>query len=214
MSSDSSVSSGPEIHPAHPPVVPIPQDPFPPKRRLARLVQRISGAQFIRYICVGVFNTLFGYCSFATILFLLNSAVPTRFLYLTVVLASVLSTPINITVAYVGYKFFVFRTRGNYLPEWFRAFGVYGAGMLPGLLLLSALTKLLQTAFHAHSTVLHADVSAVGAHLHGAALQLLQKLANGKTAAGYVAGALVTGITTIFSFVGHKKVTFREKRNA
>ena len=205
---------GPELANVHPPVVPIPQDPFIPKRRLARLVQQLSGGEFLRYICVGGFNTVFGYCSFAVILFFLNAALPQRLIYLTVVLASILSTPINITVAYFGYKFFVFRTRGNYLLEWFRCFGVYGAGMLPGLLLLSALTRFLQTVFHAHGATLHADVANAGTHLHGGALQILQKITSGKAAAGYIAGALVQGITMIFSFVGHKRVTFRTHKTS
>ncbi len=214
MSTTTKANTGPEVHPAHPPVVPIPQDPFLPKHRLARLVQRFSRAQFTRYVCVGGFNTLFGYCSFALFLFLLNSTTPTRFLYLTVVLASILSTPINITVAYFGYKIFVFRTRGNYLAEWFRCFGVYGAGMLPGLLLLSGLTRLLQSQFHAHSVILHADVAQLGSHLHGGLFHILQKAANGAAAAGYIAGALVQCITMVFSFVGHKKVTFRQKKTS
>ena len=102
--------------------------------------------QFFRYLCVGVFNTFFGYINFAVILTLLNTVLPVRFLYLTVVLASILSVPLNITVAYLSYKFFVFRTKGNYLGEWFKCFAVYGTGMIPGLVALSALTRFLQVA--------------------------------------------------------------------
>ena len=201
----------PEQHPANPPVVPIPQDPFIPKRRLQRLVNLFPGGQFLRYIGVGLFNTIFGYCTFALTLFLLNHLVPQRFLYLTVIAASLISTPLNITVAYFGYKFFVFKTRGNYLVEWFKCFGVYGVGMLPGLFALSAVTKLLQSTIHAHGPQLHLAIAHVAAHLSGHPLVLLQKLSSGKAVAGYIAGAFVQGFTTIFSFVGHKKVTFKAK---
>ncbi len=197
----------PEIHSEHPPVIPIPQDPFLPKAALQRLVNRLSGGQFLRYLGVGVFNTLFGYGTFAFTLFLLNHIVPQRFLYLTVVAASLISTPLNITVAYLGYKFLVFKTRGNYLMEWFKCFGVYGLGMLPGLFALSAVTRILQTVIHAHGPALHAFLNVSATHLHLAALA--RKLSSGKAAAGYLAGALVQGFTTIFSFVGHKKVTFK-----
>jgi putative flippase GtrA len=193
------------------PVVPIPQDPFLPKGPLQRFVNLISGAQFLRYIGVGLFNTVFGYCTFALTLFLLNRIAPPRFLYLTVIAASLISTPLNITVAYFGYKFFVFKTRGNYLMEWFKCFGVYGVGMLPGLLALSAVTRLLQTLIHAHGPALHADLAAIATHLSGPPLSVLKKFSSGKTAAGYLAGAVVQGFTTIFSFVGHKKVTFKAK---
>lgn len=198
-----------ELHPLHPPVVPIPQDPFLPKRRLQRLVNALHGAQFVRYIGVGLFNTVFGYGTFALTLFLLTHLVPQRFLYLTVIAASLISTPLNITVAYFGYKFLVFKTRGNYLIEWFKCFGVYGVGMLPGLFALSAVTRLLQALLHTHSPALHNAADTLATHLHGTPLTLLHRLSSGHALAGYLAGALVQGFTTIFSFVGHKKVTFK-----
>lgn len=167
------------------------------------------GGQFVRYLCVGAFNTLFGYLLFAVVLTLLNAAMPARLLYLTVVLASVLSTPINITVAYLGYKFFVFRTKGNYLREWLKCFAVYGVGMIPGLVALSALTRLLQAEIHRHAAWLHRCLSALEAHLGGHVLMLVQHIATGKAMAGYIAGALVIACTTLYSFVGHRKITFR-----
>jgi putative flippase GtrA len=202
-----------EIHP-HPPVVPIPQAPFIPRRRLQRLVNLFPGRQFARYLCAGIFNTLFGYITFAVILTLLNAAMPARLLYLTVILASVLSVPTNITVAYLTYKFFVFRTKGNYLVEWLKCFAVYGTGMIPGLVALSALTRFLQSILHNHAASLHIFLGALESHLSGRPLVLLQHVATGRAMAGYIAGAVVIGISTIYSFVGHKKVTFRIKEGA
>jgi putative flippase GtrA len=204
-------ASSPEVHPAHPPVVPIPQDPFIPTSRLQRIVNLFPAGQFFRYLCVGAFNTVFGYICFAVVLSLLNAALPARYLYLTVILASVLSTPLNITVAYFGYKFFVFRTKGNFLTEWLKCFAVYGTGMIPGLVALSALTKFLQSSIHSHAAALHAFVASVELHLSGKPLAIAQHAANGKAIAGYIAGAIVIGVSTIYSFIGHKKVTFRQK---
>ena len=129
-------------------------------------------------------------------------------------IASLVSTPVNITMAYFCYKFFVFRTQGNYLMEWLRCFAVYGLGMLPGLLILSALTRLLQTVLHNHRApllgILHqAQTSATG---HTAIVHLLGNASNSKAAAGYIAGALVMGFTTISSFVGHQKFSFKPKK--
>ncbi len=160
----------PDPHPDPLPAIPIPQDPFLPRRRLQALVNRLAGGQFLRYLGVGLFNTVFGYGTFAGILFLLTHIAPPHFLYLTVVAASLLSTPLNITVAYLGYKFLVFKTRGNYLVEWFKCFGVYGLGMLPGLLALSAVTRLLQTEIHAHGPALHTTLKLRRDTLHAAAL--------------------------------------------
>ena len=203
-----------EIRPKHPPVVPIPLDPFIPKARLQRLVNLFPAGQFFRYLCMGVFNTFFGYVSFAVALTLLNALLPGHLLYLTVILASVLPTPLNITVAYFGYKFLVFRTKGNYLGEWFKCFAVYGTGMIPSLVALSALTRFLQSLIHGHAASLHIVLNTVERHLSGHSLAFLQHIATGKAIAGYIAGAIVIGISTIYSFVGHKKVTFRTKEPA
>jgi putative flippase GtrA len=204
-------SAGHVTHPQHPPVVPIPQDPFIPRRRLQRIVDLFPAGEFARYICVGIFNTFVGYINFAVILALLNTALPVRFLYLTVVLASILSVPLNISVTYFNYKFFVFRTKGNYLAEWFKCFAVYGTGMIPGLVALSALTGFLQSLIHSHAASLHVFLGEVERHLSGRSLAFLQHIATGKTIAGYIAGAVMIGVSTIYSFVGHKKITFRTK---
>jgi putative flippase GtrA len=201
-----------EIHPQHPPVVPIAQAPFIPRQRLQRIVHLFPGGQFARYLCVGVFNTVFGYFSFAVILTLLNTFLPARFLYLTVILASMLPVPLNITVAYLSYKFFVFRTKGNYLAEWLKCFAVYGSGMIPGLVALSALTRFLQSMIHGHASSLHIFLGALERHLSGRPLAFVEHIATGKAMAGYIAGALVIGISTIYSFVGHKTITFRPKK--
>jgi putative flippase GtrA len=207
-------SAGHVTHPQHPPVVPIPQDPFIPRRRLQRIVHLFPAGQFARYVCVGIFNTFVGYINFAVILALLNTTLPVRLLYLTVVLASILSVPLNISVAYFSYKFFVFRTKGNYLAEWFKCFAVYGTGMIPGLVALSALTRFLQSIIHGHAAALHVFLSAAERHLSGRPLALLQHIATGKAMAGYVAGAVMIGFSTIYSFVGHKKITFRTREAA
>jgi putative flippase GtrA len=197
------------MHPQHPPVVPIPQDPFIPRRRLQRIVHLFPAGQFVRYVCVGIFNTFFGYINFAVILALLNIALPVRFLYLTVVLASILSVPLNISVAYFSYKFFVFRTKGNYLGEWFKCFAVYGTGMIPGLVVLSALTRFLQSLIHSHAASLHIFLNAVERHLDGRPLAFLQHIATGKAVAGYIACAVLMGTSTLYGFIGHKAFTFR-----
>jgi putative flippase GtrA len=207
-------SAANEIYPEHPPVVPLPQDPFIPRGPLQRIVNLLPRGQFVRYLCVGVFNTLLGYITFVVLLTLLNTLLPDRLLYLTVVLVAILGMPLNITTAYFCYKFFVFRTKGNYLREWFKCFAVYGTGMIPGLVALSALTRFLQSMIHNHAVWLHVVLSAVESHLNGRPLTFLQHIATGKAMAGYIAGAIVIGVSTIYSFVGHKKVTFRTREPA
>ena len=144
-----------------------------------RLRKHFPGGQFVRYLCVGVFNTLFGYCTFVVAPYLLNLALPQRFLYLTVILASVLSTPLNITVAYFGYKFFVFRTHGNYLKEWLRCFAVYGVSTPAELLILP-----LATSAFLHIPLLHPY-------------------------APFLAGGVNAVIIASYSYFAHKKFSFK-----
>ncbi|MGH9615515.1 MAG: GtrA family protein, partial [Acidobacteriaceae bacterium] len=95
------------------------------------------------------------------------------------ILAAVFSSLLNITVAYLGYKFFVFKTQRNYLAEWSRCILVYGSGMLPGLVLLPLLVEGLHYGFHLERS------------------------------APYIAGAMVTALTVVYSFLGHKHFSFR-----
>jgi putative flippase GtrA len=176
-----------------------------------RLNKQVPGGELLRYLCVGVFNTIFGFSTFAVLFTLLSSATAARYVSLIAPLAAVISTPLNITVAYLGYKFFVFRTHGRYLVEWLKCFAVYGTGMLPGLLALGALTRLLQSVIHGQAIPLHAGLTAVESHLSGRTLAFVASIATGTRMSGYLAGAITTGFSTIFSFLGHKNITFKRK---
>ena len=150
-----------------------------PKSFLARVMALFPRGEFLRYLSVGFWNTAFGYSTYAAFVWLFSHFLPHRYLPLTVDLASVASTPITITMSYLCYKFFVFHTKGNYLREWLRCFAVYGTGMIPNLIALPILTRLLQAEPRIHAY------------------------------AGYIAGALMTGFTAIYSYFGHKKFSFR-----
>ena len=81
-----------------------------------------SSQQFMRYILVGGFNTVFGYSLFALLNWLSRGLGSYNYIY-----AAIVGNFIGISVAFLGYKWFVFRTRGNYLVEYTRCFGVYGS---------------------------------------------------------------------------------------
>ncbi|MDO8682985.1 MAG: GtrA family protein [Armatimonadota bacterium] len=87
--------------------------------------------QFIRYLIVGAWNTLFGYGVYALFTWILTDKIPYAYMA-----ASVIGTVVSITNAYVGYKLFVFKTKGNYLREYLRFYVVYGAAALVNLSLL------------------------------------------------------------------------------
>jgi putative flippase GtrA len=171
-----------------------PSTPVPARRRFRDLpgvrsvLALFPPGQFLRYICVGIFNTAFGYSSFALINFLLRRQhVPASYVF-----AMAISSVINITVAYLGYKIFVFRTKRNYLREWTGAMAVGFSGFLPGVFLLSVLVRVFNFILPASVTLFH--------HTMGR-----------KELAPYVANLFLTCVVPIYTFIGHKKITFRSK---
>ena len=109
------------------------------KRWSAKLTGHIPPGQFGRYLLVGAWNTLFGYGSFALFTKILGPMIPHSYIP-----ASVISSLLNISVSYFGYKFFVFKTKGNYLREWIRCVGVYSGGIVFGVLALPVLVVIIR----------------------------------------------------------------------
>ena len=137
-----------------------------------------SSSQLLRYLAVGGFNTVFGYGLFAACNWAFTGLGSYSYMY-----AAVVSNVVAITVAFLGYKWLVFRTSGNYLSEWIRCLGVYGSSMLIGLAGLAVLVPVLRRNLH------HPEQ------------------------APYVAGAVIMIITVTFSFFGHKTISFRQKQD-
>ena len=103
-----------------------PSLPGPPSRGTDDyLTQHVPPGQFFRYLLIGGWNTVFGYSLYVLFTALLLPRI--RYGY---ILASALSNLLSITVAYFGYKIFVFKTHGNYFFEWLRCLVVYGSGTI------------------------------------------------------------------------------------
>jgi putative flippase GtrA len=96
--------------------------------------------------------------------------------------ATIVSNFVAITVAFLGYKWIVFRTRGNYLREWLRCMGVYGTSMAISFAGMAILVPI--------------------ARRH---MQHPQE-------ASYVVAAVLTLAMVIVSFLGHKNISFRGDR--
>lgn len=147
------------------------------------LKSRITGqaaAQFLRYLLVGIWNTLFGYTCF----FLMNrwlSGVMPAYSY---IVANLASNLIAISVAFLGYKWFVFQTKGNYLHEWLRTLTVYSGSIILSTLALAPVVGLIR-----HTT-------------------------RYQTEAPYIAGAFVAVFTVVSSFIGHRRFSFRKPSSA
>ena len=92
--------------------------------------------RIFRYLLVGFWNTVFGVGLYTVLFELLSRILGWRieiggrdYFYL------FLAVPVNILAisnAFICYKIFVFKTRGNFLREYFRCYIVYGTSMLLG----------------------------------------------------------------------------------
>lgn len=83
----------------------------------------------MRYLIAGAWNTLFGYGLMVVLFKCLSS-------YLHLVVIALISSFFSITVSFLSYKIFVFRTVGNWFTEWLRSFVVYGGATVFSIALL------------------------------------------------------------------------------
>jgi putative flippase GtrA len=132
----------------------------------------------VRYLAVGACNTIFGYGCFALFTLLLSPVLSYGY-----VVASLLANLFSITFAFFGYKWFVFKTHGNYLKEWIRCLGVYAGGMI-----LSAA----------------ALPFVVG---------IIRRQPGHDRSAPYIAGAIVLVFSVVFSFFGHRHISFADRNS-
>ena len=131
------------------------------------------------YLAVGACNTIFGYGCFALFTLLLTPVLSYGY-----VAASILANLFTITFAFLGYKWFVFKTKSNYLKEWIRCLGVYAGGMI-----LSAA----------------ALPFVVG---------VIRRQPGHDRSAPYIAGAIVLVFSIVFSFFGHRHISFADRNQA
>ena len=90
----------------------------------------------IRYISIGIWNTVFSYAAFVLLYFYTHN-------YLHYMLVLVMSQIVGLTNAYVGYKLLVFKTKGNFIGEYLRFCVVYGSTFLVNLVLIAFFVELL-----------------------------------------------------------------------
>ncbi len=135
--------------------------------------------QAIRYLMVGGFNTIFGYVLFVSFNYTFR-----RFGVYGSELASLVASIFSITAAFLGYKWFVFRTKGHYLREWLRCISVYGSSMIFTLIMLPPVTL------------------------------LLRRWTPRQQLASNLAAAILAVVTVAASYFGHKHFSFRRSKVA
>ncbi len=119
----------------------------------------------IRYLCAAIWNTAFGYTVGIVVFELFNDSSK-------IILIGIASNVISISMSFIVYKIFVFRTDGNWLNEYLRSYVIYGSTSVISIF------------------VLWVTVSKMSLNI-------------------YMAQAIAILCSVIFSYLGHKKYTFR-----
>jgi putative flippase GtrA len=144
------------------------------------VLSKVAGGQPVRFLIAGGVNTLFGIADTFVMLHVGLLLVPGHPKAMGTA-AMALSSIVNIGFSFLTYKWFVFRTRGHYGPEFLRSLTIY----LPSLAL---------------NTLMVAPLTAV-----------LERWVGPGRGAVYLAMASILSFTIVFSFFGHKRVTFRQR---
>ena len=142
------------------------------------LARHAPPGQVVRFLIVGAWNTLFGYAVYSLLTYLLIPRVGND--KAAAVMASLLGSVINITMSFFCHKVYVFRTKGNLLREYLRAYVVYGTTMLVSTALLPLV------------------------------MVLLDLVNTPKRSVPYLAGAILLAGNVFISFFGHKRYTFQQ----
>jgi putative flippase GtrA len=125
--------------------------PDPQAHGLFAAMRRVlPSGEVIRFLLVGGFNTVFSLALYSGLVILFSRGFPKVGKPVVADIAFAVSTPVAITVAFLCYKHFVFRTKGNYLKEWLKCFAVYSVSFPMGLVIVPTATHLFQRSLLTH----------------------------------------------------------------
>ena len=99
------------------------------KNNLYSKILMILLSQKLRFLLAGGWNTAFGYACAVGLYYHFSE-------YFGVIGIGILSNIMSITMSFVTYKVFVFKTRGGWAKEYLRTYLVYGISSLIGILIL------------------------------------------------------------------------------
>jgi len=100
------------------------------------MIKKIINSEKFKYIIVGIWNTIFSYAAFIALYYSMTK----HDIHYTLVL--VVSQIVGITNAYICYKVFVFKTKGNIVREYLKFYVVYGSTLAVNFILILILVEL------------------------------------------------------------------------
>jgi|ERR1035437_396742 putative flippase GtrA len=135
------------------------------RKKVAGFVKKSLENRKVRFLFVGVLNTVVGYGTYALFIYL-------KMHY---ILAMIFSSIISVTHSYLWNKHFTFKSTDKSFAEAIRFVMVYAVGILLNMVLLYVCITLCRIN-------------------------------------AYAAGATTLLITTVISYIGHKKISFRSAK--
>jgi len=100
----------------------------------------LNSVKSFRYLLVGAINTAFGFGINTILYYGLKTLIPTL---LILMLANIMS----ITFSFVAYKLLVFKTKGNWISEYFKCYVVYGMSAALGIVAMWIAVDYLRVPF-------------------------------------------------------------------
>ena len=98
------------------------------------MFRRFFRSKPFRYLLVGGWNTVFGYASGVFLYTKFSDQWPFA-------LIGIMANGLAISMSFVTYKLFVFRTRGRWIQEYFKSYLVYGFSGILGIGLMWLLVR-------------------------------------------------------------------------
>jgi putative flippase GtrA len=83
----------------------------------------------IKYLIVGILNTIIGYLIGVGVFKYLETS-------FNIFIISIVSSIFTISFSFMSYKFFVFKTKGDFIIEYLKAYLVYGSSMAISMIFL------------------------------------------------------------------------------
>jgi len=109
--------------------------------------KQLYDSQPLRFLITGGWNTVFSYALLAFMYYTLSE----KLHYIVIMVAA---SVISITNAYICHKFFVFKTKGNYLKEYIRYYVVYAVPLGLSFIFFPFCIEVLRMNFYLTQAIL------------------------------------------------------------
>lgn len=103
----------------------------------------------LKFVMAGAVNAIFAFVMSVSLYEILKG-------YLHIIIIGFLCSIIGITFAFMTYKLFVFKTKGNWLSEYFKCYVVYGSTSVVSVIGLWFLVDILHVKFWISNIILQA----------------------------------------------------------